>query len=97
MDTTVKRYMMSYVSKEDTPRVLNEIAESVRVARVRLMKDVDWVNTDHSPSPTYRKLEALVGEISSLVEKESTRAKELRAQAEELIAEAEAIEFGVRN
>ena len=92
MDTT-----MSYVSKEDTPRVLNEIAESVRVARVRLMKDVDWVNTDHSPSPTYRKLEALVGEILSLVEKESTRAKELRARAEELIAEAVEIEFGFRN
>lgn len=92
MDTT-----MSYVNKEDTPRVLNEIAELVRVARVRLMKDVDWVNTDHSPSPTYRKLESLVGEILSLVEKESTRAKELRARAEELIAEAVEIEFGFRN
>lgn len=92
MDTT-----MSYVSKEDTPRVLNEIAELVRVARVRLIGDVDWLNTDHSPSPTYNKLELLVGEILSLVERESTRAKKLRARAEELIAEAVEIESGFRN
>ena len=96
---------MSYVSKEDTPKVLNEIAELVRVARVRLIENVDWLNTDHSPSPTSKKLESLVGEILSLVKcercgtptKESTRAKELRARAEELIAEAVEIESGFRN
>ena len=91
MDTT-----MSYVSKEDTPRVLKEIAEAVGDARRRLMRDVDWVNTVHSPSMTYRKFEVFIEEILSLIQTESPaqqRAKELRAQAEKLINEAIELEY----